>query len=160
MKRTARLLILLVVLLAGLLCLAAFLLRTRLTDLVRERVLPNLETQLGVPLAVDQVSADLFGGQAELRGLTAANPPGFGDQALFRLDRAHLQIAWAPLLRGMLDIRSADFQKVDLHLLRLEDGDLNIRHLVKPAAEKPGPTGAGTPPDGDQPPPTDTPTPC
>ncbi|MEQ8767038.1 MAG: AsmA-like C-terminal region-containing protein [Planctomycetota bacterium] len=75
-------------------------------------------------MAVD--SADLgWSGETRMAGLVLTNPPGFGDEPMLTVESVDAEIGLWTLLGGDFDI-VLTAKKPRLHVVRLEDGRLNV----------------------------------
>jgi hypothetical protein len=85
---------------AGLLLLAAvaaYLLLSNLDHLVERGIETYGSRAAGTRVSVDKVDIDLRRGRGSIRGLTVANPPGFGSEPIFALGEISLALEIASL---------------------------------------------------------------
>lgn len=124
-------------------------LKKGLTGPVRQFVLPEISKQSGLELELEQVSVDLPGGSARIKGLQALNPPGFTEDHLLHIGSADAMLNLRSLkTRNPIELRKLTLENVNLEIIRNRDGKLNIEPLL---AQKTG-VPAGTPVPQPEPP--------
>jgi uncharacterized protein involved in outer membrane biogenesis len=141
-KRTLFVLVGLLVVVVGLAALAPLLLST---GAVRRRMIGLAEQNLNGTLAIDDLHVSWFGG-LKMRGLRLQNPPGFSQGSFLACGEASGGIAWGPLLRGVIDLRTIHLERPEVRLERSKEGVWNFAEIVKKreaAAPSPGPAGGG-----------------
>ncbi|SDH47982.1 AsmA family protein [Roseospirillum parvum] len=93
----------------------------------KEPVAEQLGRALGQPLAIEgELSASLLPRPTLSAGqVVLAAPPGSPAPHLARIERARVDVALAPLLRGRIQVASVRIERPDVHLERHPDGRLS-----------------------------------
>lgn len=137
------------VLLAGLGVIAAFLFDTSaIAERVKERALPEVAARLGRPVTAGPVEASILplptARISDLRvgGRTAADPP------LLATGEARVQLALWPLLRSLgKEVRASSvvLENPEVHVARLPDGTWSFQDILDRLAAAEGAAPAGAP---------------
>mgnify|MGYP005813988131 FL=1 len=136
-------------LLVGLLALAVIigagmmLLVSNLDSIVKRAVESAGTDALGTPVRLESVAIDLRAGTASLYGFSVANPPGYSDQDMIRVDELSVAIDIASLNSDVIRITSIrSVNPYVLYELQGTRGNLNaIMDQFPPAAETQEPAG-------------------
>lgn len=74
------------------------------------------EMALGVPTNLEDVHISLFGGEASLRGLQIANPPGFKSQGFMGLGQGRVAISLASLMTDTVKIPRVQLSNIRINV--------------------------------------------
>jgi hypothetical protein len=104
-----------------------------------EQRLPDLaaraaERELGLKLDVGPIRLGLFPPRATVGSIRAAQPGKLGDNPLFRVDAARLDIKPASLLLGRVTVSSLAFTGAAFRVVRTAEGRLNLSTVRPPPA--------------------------
>lgn len=156
-----KIIFILVLLIAAALTALHVLLSRSVTKAVREVVLPDVKRRLNVDVSAQEVGVNLFGGEAVVRNVRVANPEGFDDSAMLRVQRFAVNLGLLSLLRGSAtEIEELSLNDAILTVIRNQEGDINLKKVLdhlQGTNERPagGPAGGprpenptSTPPEG------------
>ncbi len=74
------------------------------------------EMALGVPTNLEDVHISLLGGEASLKGLQIANPPGFKSQGFMGLGQGHVAISLASLMTDTVNIPRVQLSNIRINV--------------------------------------------
>lgn len=103
------------------------------TDEFRTVLTETLESAIGREVELNgELNIDLWPGfNLEVTDLSIAEDPAFGTDSFAHFKRILINIRLIPLLSERLDIRSVVIEKMALHLIRNESGQLNLTSILK-----------------------------
>ncbi len=85
---------------------------------------------LGVPVQVESMALSPFSGGLGIDGLEVANPEGFSEEPLFRLDRGGVDVRLASLFSDVIDIPTLTLDGLNVRLERKGTGT-NLDQVVE-----------------------------
>lgn len=138
----------LVVLILVLAVVAQFVMSNKLTDILRDKVLPLAEEELGVEVDVGSASVNLFGGSVGAQDIRIGNPAGFPEEDLFSMEEFGIRINLPALLKKRVHVAGGRISDARLSIYRNSEGLVNVEALSgkKPQTRKPrAPGGGGSP---------------
>lgn len=135
MKRRARNLILLAVLILLPTVALHVWLNHALTDLAR-RALRSATGEVGLNADVGHVAFNLPRGLLMVEGLSVANPDGFGPTNVFSVGRLRVNLGWLALVRGIVHLSEIDVDRARLTIVSNDRGEINAVALHEQVAAK------------------------
>ena len=121
-----------------LLVVAAVIVYLRLGSIATSVANSQLPKILNTEASVERIEVRLRHGLAEVHGLHIGQPDGFGDGALVELDRVMAEVDLGSLGGGdLITIRAIELDGLKAHIVRNEDGVLNVTRLGPPPSDTP-----------------------
>jgi len=112
----------------------------------RDRYLPVLEQALHRPVDVQNVRLTLFPKLGvRVQGLTIADDPAFSPMAFVTIPSAEVEIQWLPLLHRHIQVEHVRLHDPTVHVIRTQDGVLNMATIGKDPALQPPAAAAANP---------------
>lgn len=100
--------------------------------IVKKGIEQGGETALGVPTRVEEIDLSLMGGEAIMRNLHIANPPGFSTAQFLELDHAGMTISLQSLLADKVIVPRVEVRGVRVNLEQ-KNGKNNVNPLLERA---------------------------
>ncbi|MEX0606444.1 MAG: hypothetical protein WD382_00765 [Halofilum sp. (in: g-proteobacteria)] len=122
MKRILLTLLVLLVVIAG----AGWLYLDRVAQTVVER---GGSQALGVPVRVESMALSPFSGRLDIEGLRVANPEGFSEQPLFRLDGGAVALRLGSLFEDVLEVSEVTLDGLNVRFERV-DNSTNLDRIA------------------------------
>ena len=94
---------------------------------IANRVLPGI---LGTAASIESVDMTLSRGKLSAAGITIYQPAGFEGRPLFSLGEANVDVDLRTIISGPLTVESAAIDRLELNLVRNQDGILNAAALA------------------------------
>lgn len=94
---------------------------------IANRVLPGI---LGTAASIESVDMTLSRGKLSAAGITIYQPAGFEGGPLFSLGEAKVDVDLRTVVSGPLTVESATVDRLELNLVRNQDGILNVAALA------------------------------
>ena len=130
MKKLLKILVGVVIVIAVLLIGLQIFLNRGLNPVV-QKALPQVSESLGLDVAVENVSINLFGGSLEVENVKLANPQGFREPAVFALDSTTLDVSLRALLDGIIQVSDASVKNAKITIVRNAEGAVNLTEIQK-----------------------------
>lgn len=139
----------------ALLLVAHAMLTRWLTAEIHGRVVPRIERELHVPVAVSDAGVGLWGGRLRLRGVRLGNPDGFSQPDLLTAHSISVDVGLFDLFRHRINrIEQIRCKDLTLTIVRNGDGRVNIRDVAASARGRPASAPAPAAASGETAPPT------
>ena len=147
MKKFARILLLLVAILAILLVGGHIFLTKHLTAIVRNNAQPAVEENLGVSFDLKNAAVNLLTGTLSVSDVQLGNPQGFTEPALARIDTIRLAITLSELLRGgIVDLGEVTVKGAELTIENTPGAGINLQTVLKTLNDRAAETESTPPP--------------
>jgi hypothetical protein len=105
----------------------------------------GLSRHLATPAKLDSVDLGLLDYRVTLQGLRISQPDGFSGDPVLNLPEARVKLVLSSLFGSSLTIEEVMITDLSVHVVRDENGDLNVVHLLQPQARDAGTTEARKP---------------
>jgi hypothetical protein len=131
-----------------------------LTGAMRDVVLPRIKQETGIDARVGKLSINVAEGLLFLDDVEVRNPDGFLLENLASVERIQVEVDFVSLIRQRpIHVKSVEIRRALVNVIRNKDGDLNIQKLQEGLPQPPAvpPGQPGQPPE--QTPPEEQPAP-
>ncbi|MDA0323849.1 MAG: hypothetical protein O2923_14205 [Verrucomicrobia bacterium] len=132
MKNLTRTAVIVVILLVVALVALQAILKNHLGTVLETQVVPALEEQLKVGVAIDGASINLLAGSMNLSGVKLGNPADYQEPSLFTMDSLLLDVGIKNLLMGNgADVSEVRVNSAELTVVRHVNGAVNVVELFR-----------------------------
>ena len=118
-----------------------------INGIIREQVDTRATAALGVQTTLNNVSLNILGGSLVLKGMTIANPPGFGDPHLLQMKTCMVSVKIGSLLTKTVQINTIaiDGMTVSLDQHGLSSNIQTVLNNINKNTAAPAPASGGAP---------------
>ncbi len=106
-------------------------LANRLSETLKQYVVPGLEEQLGVSIDFESAKVQVLGGYAEIRGVKIGNPAGFDEPEFAAMSECRVTLKLKSLIQGgIIELSAVHIDGLELMLVRNAEGLFNLALIL------------------------------